>query len=306
MYISPLMVSVILVNRVGCDCEKTNKMIGTLTSNTRGRAGGRFSVLAALLLVAFIVSGCATRPPADDPAAVAEFDQINDPGEPAMRAIFELNRGLDSAILKPAAAIYRKTPAPLQRGVHNFLNNLRSPVIFVNDVLQGEIQRAGTTLVRFIINSTVGLLGIMDQASNMGLEFHNEDFGQTLAVWSLPEGPYIMLPIFGPSNPRDAIGMAVDFLLDPFNMWTSNTNNEWATWTRTGVRGVDLRARRFDAIADLEKSSLDFYAAIRSLYRQHRKDEISNGRQSANMAAPGISQNMDFPSLDSLDLSQAE
>jgi len=258
----------------------------------------------ALALALSLIAGCADLPDPDDAEAVAEYEEVNDPGEPTMRAIFSFNRVIDKVILKPSAEVLRETPASFQRGVHNFLNNLHSPVIFFNDILQGEFERAGTTLARFLVNSTIGILGFMDQAKEMGLEFHNEDFGQTLAVWNIPEGPYLMLPVFGPSNPRDTVGLVVDFLLDPFNWLASNTDNDWATWARAGVRGVDQRARHFDALEDLEKSSLDFYAAIRSLYRQHREDEISNGESSSFMEAPTMGMDIQIPSADDGEVSQ--
>jgi phospholipid-binding lipoprotein MlaA len=235
-------------------------------------------------------------PDPSDKEAVAEFNEINDPGEPAMRAIFEVNLVLDKLLLKPAAEFYKGfMPPALQRGVHNFLNNLRTPIILLNDVLQGKFERAGTTLARFFVNSTIGVLGFSDQAAEMGMEFHNEDFGQTLAVWGADEGPYVMLPIFGPSNPRDAVGLAVDFLVDPINIWASNTDRDAVIWARSGTRAVDQRARNFDIIEDLEKSSLDFYATVRSLYRQRRKDEINDGKSSGNMPAPGLGENSPFP-----------
>lgn len=165
---------------------------------------------------------------------------------------------------------------------------MRTPVIFFNDVLQGELERAWITLLRFLINSTIGLAGLHDQAAVWGFEYHNEDFGQTLAVWGVPGGPYVMLPILGPSNPRDTVGLVVDFLVDPLNLWLTNTDREPFIFARTGLRAIDARARNYDSLEDLEKSSLDFYAAVRSLYRQRRADEISNGKASANMPAPGI------------------
>ena len=166
----------------------------------------------------------------------------------------------------------------------------RSPVIFLNDLLQGELDRAITTAVRFMVNSTIGILGVIDIATEMGLEGHDEDFGQTLAVWGVPEGPYVVLPLFGPSNPRDAIGLVVDFLVDPFNLWAENTDRDFAIFARAGTRAVDLRATHMEALDNLEKTSLDFYATIRSLYRQRRANEIRNGEPSANMPAPGLSQ----------------
>jgi len=253
-----------------------------------GRSRNIFKI-ASSLFVATWLAGCATAPSPQDREAVAEYEQINDPAEPAMRAIFEFNRGLDRYILKPIALVYKDyVPDPAKRGVYNFLNNLRSPVIFFNDILQGEPERAGDTLGRFVINSTVGLAGFGDPATDAGLAFHNEDFGQTLAIWGMPEGAYVVLPIFGPSNPRDAVGLAVDILVDPINWWASNTDNDWVPYTLAGTNAVDQRARNYDVIEDIERSSLDFYAATRSLYRQRRADEIANGKASNSGLAPGV------------------
>lgn len=252
---------------------------------------GLIRVLAPVAVVLVLATGCATPPPASDKDAVAEYNEINDPAEPTMRAIFTFNRALDTMILKPAAVVYKDMlPKPVQTRVHNFLNNLRSPVIFINDLLQGDMDRAGTTFVRFLINTTVGILGLGDPASDLGYAFHDEDFGQTLAKWGLQDGPYVMLPVFGPSNPRDAVGLVVDFFIDPFSNWARNTDNNGLIIARTATSAVDSRARHFDALEDLEKSSLDYYAAIRSLYRQRRIDEIKNGKSSANSPAPSINQ----------------
>jgi phospholipid-binding lipoprotein MlaA len=245
------------------------------------------AIVAALLL---LTGGCATAPNPADKEAVAEFAAINDPAEPTNRAIFEINRGLDRAILKPLATLYRDyTPQFFQDRFNDVLNNLRSPVIFFNDVLQGELDRAIATVARFVVNSTIGVLGLNDIATDMGMESHDEDFGQTLAVWGVPDGAYVMLPLFGPSNPRDTVGIVVDFLIDPFNIWANNSNREFAIFSRTGARGVDQRAIHMEALDDIERTSLDYYASIRSLYRQRRADEIRNGQGSANMPAPGLS-----------------
>jgi phospholipid-binding lipoprotein MlaA len=250
-----------------------------------------FRALAPILVAVFLFTGCAATPPPDDPDAVAEYHEINDPAEPTMRAIFEFNRALDTLLLKPAATFYKDmTPPGFQTRVYNFLNNLRSPIIFLNDILQGETERAGTTFVRFLVNSTIGVLGLGDPATDLGWEYHDEDFGQTLAIWGMQEGPYVMLPVFGPSNPRDAVGMVVDFFIDPFSNWARNTDRDGLIISRTATRGVDSRARHYDVLEDLEKSSLDYYAAIRSLYRQHRADAISNGESDANMPAPSINE----------------
>jgi len=246
-------------------------------------------MLVTFMLVG-ILAGCAAAPDPKDADAVAEYAEVNDPAEPTNRAVFEVNLLLDKVILKPVAFVYKEfLPDVVQSSINSLLNNLRSPIVFINDVLQGEFKRAGTTVLRFVINSTIGLGGLGDPAADWGLEYHNEDFGQTLAVWGVPEGPYVMLPILGPSNPRDAVGLAVDFLLDPLNIWLANTDRDEFIFTRTGLRAVDLRARHYDVLQDLEESSLDYYAAIRSLYRQRRVDEINQGKGSANMPAPGLS-----------------
>jgi phospholipid-binding lipoprotein MlaA len=247
---------------------------------------------AAVLVLAAgtLFSGCASAPDPSNPEALAEYRQINDPLEPANRAIFAFNRAIDAVILKPLATLYREfTPKVFQEAISNILANLRAPVVLANDVLQGEGKRAGNTLARFVVNSTVGLGGIMDVASEMGMPPHAEDFGQTLAVWGVPEGPYLMLPVFGPSNPRDAVGLVADFFTDPINWYAMNTGQEFITYSRTGTTGVDARARHMKELDDLERTSLDYYAAIRSLYRQRRADEIRNGRGSSNTPAPGIS-----------------
>jgi len=244
-----------------------------------------------LVLALSLTAGCATAPDPTDREAVAEYQQLNDPGEPANRAVFAVNQVLDKGVLKPAAGMYRDlVPPPVRTGVTNALNNLRSPVIFFNDILQGEMRRAGVTFMRFVINTTIGIGGLGDPASDMGFPYHSEDFGQTLAAWGIGEGPFVMLPVFGPSNPRDAVGLVVDFLVDPLNMWATNTDREYITYARGGTRAVDERARNYDTLEDLERSSLDFYATIRSLYRQRRADEIGNGATRGDMPGPGVTE----------------
>ena len=256
---------------------------------------GIFTRIACLMAMLALGAGCATPPDPKDADAVAEFRQTNDPAEPTNRAIFAFNRGFDAVILKPLATVYRETPQLFQDSVHNVLNNLRTPVILLNDLLQGEFKRAGETLGRFVINTTIGAGGVGDVAADLGIPYHNEDFGQTLAVWGVPEGPYVMLPVIGPSNPRDAVGLVADFYADPLNLWAANTDREWIIYTRAGVRAIDLRARNYDVLEDLERTSLDYYAAIRSLYRQRRADEIRNGKEAERRPAPGLSQSHGAP-----------
>lgn len=215
---------------------------------------------------------------------MAAYVEANDPYEPFNRAMLDFNLFLDRYILRPVAWVYKEgVPDPLRTNVYNFLENLRGPVTLANDVMQGEWDRAGTTLMRFGFNSTWGLFGINDIATEVGMVKHEEDFGQTLAVWKVDPGPYLVLPIFGPSNPRDAVGLVTDTLIDPFT-WTTPKDFRLGV---TVTRAVDRRARNFDAIDDLQKNSLDLYAAIRSLYRQRRMDEIRNGAPSAIAPVPG-------------------
>ncbi len=245
----------------------------------------RMAILGAVCL-AFATAGCAGAPPRDDPAAVAAYNEANDPLEPLNRGIFEANLALDEAVLRPVAYVYKETvPDPVQSMIGNALHNLRTPVIFANDMLQGEFGRAGDTLVRFMMNSGLGILGALDIAAECGIPRHDEDFGQTAAVWGAGEGPYLMLPLLGPSNPRDALGKAVDFLFDPFTYLSYTVFN----YSRSSAGVVDFRARRYDAIEDLKKTSLDYYAAVRSLYRQTRAREIRNGRPAQLRPLPTIS-----------------
>ena len=252
-----------------------------VTSKLKGRISG---TLMSVACAGLLLAGCATAPPPEDKAAVAAFKEANDPYEPFNRAMLDFNLALDKAILRPVASVYLDVmPDPLQTNVHNFLQNLRGPVIFANDVFQGEFDRAGNTLLRFAINSTVGILGINDFAAEAGIEKHDEDFGQTLATWEVESGPYLVLPIFGPSNPRDGIGLLADTLIDPFTWFAPF---EFRLGRPIGT-AVDKRARNFDQINDLEKNSLDFYSAVRSLYRQRRQDEIRNGAPMAIGPVPG-------------------
>jgi phospholipid-binding lipoprotein MlaA len=256
----------------------------------------------AALVAGALLSGCASAPNASDPEAVAEYKEINDPIEPVNRVFFEFNRGLDTMLLRPAAIFYKAmVPPPLQDLVHNFLNNLKSPVILLNDVLQGEGQRAGDTLARFAINTTVGVLGLGDPATDMGYVRHGEDFGQTLSVWGSGEGLYLVLPIFGPSNPRDAVGKVVDTLTDPIWHYAQNTDREYIPNQRMVADAVNFRARNLHEIDDLQRTSIDYYAAVRDLYRQIRNDEIRNGAAPTNSGLPAMTMNLDTNDTYSMD-----
>lgn len=234
----------------------------------------------ALVAIALALGACASKPPADDLEARRYYQEINDPLEPMNRQILKFNRGFEKVVLTPVAKTYRAVlPAPARKSVYNVLHNLKSPVIFGNDVMQGEGKRAGNTLLRFVVNSTLGIGGLFDVATRMGIESHDEDFGQTLAVHGIGEGFYLVLPIFGPSSPRDGIGLAVDILIDPIFWILRSENLNYVNYVRTGVEGVDIYARNLDQLEELKRTSLDYYAALRSTYRQNRRSEILNGAE---------------------------
>lgn len=210
--------------------------------------------------------------------ATETTDDANDPLEPVNRAIFGFNEFLQAIILQPLAELYTLMLPDVARDVvRNVMNNLRTPVVLANDVLQGEAGNAWRTTQRFVINSTIGIGGVFDVAKEMGIERHDEDFGQTLAVWGVPEGFYLVLPILGPSSPRDAVGFLGDVFLDPATYWADNTDNEGALFGRRGMRGVDTYSRVMDDLQKLKETSIDYYAVVRSVYRQQRKIDIRNG-----------------------------
>ena len=195
--------------------------------------------------LACALAGCATPPPASDAEALAEFQQTNDPLEPANRVFYKINDGLDTIILKPVAQAYRYVvPEQVRTGVHNVLANASSPVRLTNDALQGRPRRAGDTAMRFVINTTVGVLGVFDVAKDLGYPDHEADFALTLANWGVPEGPFLFLPVLGPSSPRDLTGFGTDIALDPFTWIGRGTAAATiGSWTRTGVSAVDERER---------------------------------------------------------------
>jgi phospholipid-binding lipoprotein MlaA len=232
--------------------------------------------IGLLFMAGLTLAGCATAP--TDPEDRADWEALNDPLEPTNRVIFDFNNLVDEYVLAPIARTYRAVlPGQAQLAIHNFLANLSSPWIFVNDVAQMNGLRAYQTAERFVVNSTIGVGGLFDVvASNNGPLHHDEDFGQTLAVWGVPEGPYLMLPFLGPSNPRDTTGLVTEYFADPTDIVLSDNDLDWAVWTRLGLGIVDLRTQLLDPLDDLKKSSLDYYSAIRSIYRQRRDSLISN------------------------------
>ncbi len=231
---------------------------------------------AGVLVCALGLAACATAP--EDEEARIAYEETNDPLEPTNRFLFDVNNAVDKAVLKPVAKGYRSVvPSDARNGIRNFFDNAGTPVILINDILQGQGGRAAETLVRFFVNSTAGFFGFFDVAGDYGLERHEEDFGQTLAVWGAGEGPYMMLPVFGPSNVRDTVGLIADSFMNPLSYWASNNDLRIPRYGASLVDGIDKRSRKIETLEDIERDSLDFYATLRSLYRQDRKSEILNG-----------------------------
>ncbi|MGE0595073.1 MAG: VacJ family lipoprotein [Hyphomonadaceae bacterium] len=244
------------------------------------------ATLAALSLAAACL--CA-------PAAHAQ-EAVYDPFEGTNRNLFAAHEAIDKAVLGPVARGYRRvTNEPIRSGVSNFLFNLRSPVIFANDVLQGEASRAGTTLARFGVNSTIGVLGIFDPATRMGLERHDEDFGQTLAVWGVGEGPYIFVPVLGPTNLRDGAGRIIDVAFDPLT-WSQFDGDETARGARGAATGISTRESLIETIDGTRENSVDPYVTFRSSYALLRESAVRNGQMDVQ----------DLPEFDAIDESADE
>ncbi len=222
--------------------------------------------VAALVLLAFL-AGCATVPPnaGQDP---------RDPMESFNRQVFEFNEGLDKVVLKPLAQAYDKVvPVPVQECLSNGFSNLREPSNALNNLLQGKASTAVSDVCRFAINTTVGLLGCFDVAARMGLEKSREDFGQTLAVWGVGNGPFLVLPLFGPSTIRDTAGLGVETVLD-VNFWIENVS---VRNTIFGVRTVSFRHELLKADDLIAGAALDKYTFIRDGYLQRRRNLVYDG-----------------------------
>ena len=199
-------------------------------------------------------------------------DPVNDPWEGFNRKVYAFNDGLDK-VVRPVAVGYDKImPDPFQRGVGNFFRNLDAPVTFVNQLLQGKVTQSADTFGRFLINSTIGLLGFFDMASRMGVPYYDEDLGQTLATWGYEDSRYLMLPVFGPSTLRDGTGRLVDSYYHPVGR-AIHGRNEWGLWI---VRGIDQRARYLDQDAELERA-YDPYVLLRDVWLQNRQYQIYDG-----------------------------
>ena len=239
-------------------------------------------LLSALAVVAILVSTPASFAGETNPAGAADTSAtatgIADPLEGLNRVLFFINDGLDTMFLRPVAVAYTTfIPKPIRKGVSNFMSNVATPVTLGNDLLQGEWERAGITSKRFVINSTVGLGGLVDYAAKQGLPRHTEDFGQTLAVSGIGSGPYIFVPIIGPSTPRHLVGRVVDIFADP---WTYILYNEdiLVQFAPTAIVAAQTRGEGDAALTSVRETSGDYYTSIKNLYTQSRRDAINNGK----------------------------
>jgi phospholipid-binding lipoprotein MlaA len=207
---------------------------------------------------------------------------VKDCFEPLNRVTFSLNQGLDKVIFKPVATAYRVLPSPIRSGTSNALNNLSNLITIPNNILQGDIKKAGINTGRLVINTTVGILGIFDVANNLGFpKYEKEDYGQTLGVMGFGPGCYLVLPVIGPSTIRDTAGSFINILGgDPWYNASATGNNEYLSNSdyvlSRILTGIDFRAKNLSALDNLEENSIDFYASVRSLYLQDRQKKIIN------------------------------
>ena len=204
------------------------------------------------------------------------------------KASFALNQGLDKIVFKPVASVYKALPIPVKSGVSNSLNNLSNVVTIPNNILQGEFSKAGVNAGRFLVNTTVGVLGLIDVASYLGFEeYEKEDYGQSLAVHGVGPGCYIVLPVLGPSTARDSVAIITNFIGGDawYNVTVRNETqyfSDFDYYTSKVTSGVDFRAKNYDSIENLEKNSIDFYASVKSLYLQDRQQKIVNTKTIVN------------------------
>ena len=219
-------------------------------------------------------------------SAKSNAEEVKDCFEGLNRATFAFNQGLDKTIFKPIAKGYRKLPMPIRTGTSNVLSNLSNLVTIPNNILQGDLRTAGVNTARLTVNTTIGIFGIFDVAQQMGFvkDYKKEDYGQTLGKWGLGEGCYLVLPVLGPTTIRDSIGTVASILGgDPwYNVTVKNDTQYFKDsdyFVSRGSDGINFRSKNLEAFENLEQNSMDFYASVRSLYLQDRKQKIINSNK---------------------------
>jgi len=241
----------------------------------------KFSVPVISALAMSVMLGACSTPSAESLAQ-------NDPWEKTNRDIFDFDVRVDHAVARPIAKGYRTVvPEPVRDGIHNALTNLNSPVVLANDVLQGDGDKAANTAGRIVINSTVGIGGLIDVASKIGIPGHDNDFGITLGKAGAAEGSYLVLPFAGPLPPRDLLGTGVDIAFDPLTYARFHGSDTWMV-VRFGIGVLDSRSSQLDAVETIERSSIDFYATSRNLYRQSRNAKINEGKMGGTDDLPNL------------------
>ncbi|MFJ2684568.1 VacJ family lipoprotein [Pseudomonas sp. NPDC087342] len=231
----------------------------------------------SIAVLAAGLAGCSSQPPSTASVTCAEINySVYDPAEPLNRGVFAFNRVLDDYALAPVARGYRYLPDFFQAGVHNFVANFGEPKVFINDLLQGNPRRSVNTVGRFVLNTTVGVVGLIDVSGKVGIPRHDADFGQTFGVWGIGNGPIVELPLFGTSNSRDAAGRVLSFVVDPFG---SNSDTVDTLKTINTVGGiVDGRAEVLP-LTDSLKRLPDYYSALRNVVAEHRAAYVADGKQ---------------------------
>lgn len=255
-------------------------------SVVRSRATKMF-LSGMLASTALSLGACSNSPQSASPALDEHAQGPNDPLEKGNRVIWAVDVKLGDYILTPVAKKYRDyVPAPIRKGVTNVLHNLESPVILLNDGLQGNGARAGDTFARIWLNTICGLGGIIDVGAASHIPFHEADFGQTLGVWGVGPGPYLVLPLLGPSDPRDLTGKVADSFADPlgYGLRGSGIKTEFSI-AQNGADVINGQSQRINDMDELRRSSLDFYAAVRSLYQQHRAGVVRDAKSHSAFAS---------------------
>ena len=257
-------------------------MLSFFKTKTAGRQN------SVLLIMACLSLGACSSPKQSD-FTVDTGSVIYDPNENFNRKMMSFNMAVDHAVINPVIEGYRTVaPPPARSGIRNFLRNLRTPVNLANQILQGDLQGTHDTLVRGIVNTTVGLGGLFDVAGHEGIEYESEDFGQTLAVWGVGHGPYMVVPFIGASSLRDYSGYFVDSFADPLRWYLFNIDEKNIYYAKFGMDYLDIRDSLYDTLSELERSSFDYYAAVRSTYYQHRRALVYDNKPASSTELPDI------------------
>jgi phospholipid-binding lipoprotein MlaA len=259
----------------------------SVQDDPRAREQRHPRALAVAMLVALLATGCATTPASSSAQGGSRARDARDPLERVNRATYRFNDALDKAIVRPIARGYRRVaPQVVETGISNFFANAKYPTVIVNNALQGKLATAGADTARLLINSTLGIGGLFDPATRMGLDAHDEDFGQTLGRWGVPPGPYLVVPVLGPYTLRDGVGSLADDFVEPRH-YLEDDSTRYLLWA---ADRLETRARLLDAEVVLERAG-DPYAFVRSAYLQRREFLVRDGEVPADEAPledPGL------------------